>query len=77
MCQSLKNKVVKPDFFPRLQSEMRKIADQFKDRTGRLKEKVVRPMSPTSDDLKALDDDVEKLYKSKILIIDNFSQVKF
>lgn len=55
---------------------MRSIASKFKDRVERNKDVVTRPISPTGDDLKDLDDHVEKLHASKTMKIDDFSQVK-
>jgi len=56
---------------------MRSIASKFKDRIERYKDVVTRPISPTGDDLKDLDSHVEKLHATKIMKMDDFSQVLF
>merc|ERR1712049_67014 len=61
--------------YDRLISDMRHIAAKFKERQQWHQAKLHDPTTPTTNDLKRLDREVEELQKSKKLIMDDFSEV--
>ena len=61
--------------YNKLVSDMRQIAKKFKERQQWHKDKLPNVPTPTIQDLKRLDREVEELQKSKKLIIDDFSEV--
>ena len=61
--------------YNKLVSDMRQIAKKFKERQQWHKDKLPNVPTPTIQDLKRLDREVEELQKSKKLVIDDFSEV--
>ena len=61
--------------YDKLVSDMRQIAAKFKERQQWHKDKLPNVPTPTAQDLKRLDREVEELQKSKKLIMDDFSEV--
>ena len=60
--------------YDRLISDMRHIAAKFKERQEWHQDKLTQAPTPTTMDLKRLDQEVEELRESKKLIMDDFSQ---
>ena len=61
--------------YDRLISDMRHIAKKFKERQQWHQDKLHNVPTPTTNDLKRLDQEVEELQQSKKLIMDDFSEV--
>ena len=53
---------------------MKEIAAQFKNRAEPYKDQAIRPITPNTDELKRLDDEVEEKRRTKVLKMDNFSE---
>ena len=53
---------------------MSAVANKFKTRRSRFEEIAIRPLTPTTADMKALDEEVEEKQKKNVLVIDDFSE---
>lgn len=57
-------------------AHMSEVIIRFKERRDRYREAAIRPLTPDSEELKALDEEVEKLRHTKKLVVDNFNGTK-